>query len=103
MTQTTQTQDIDERYANHATTNGEVARYLEQENPNCPVRKLDDRFQDWKDVGMSGLDRIRANFSCPDCNSSDVFYTMAKHQARCDACGLTIMEKGSPDDYLPGE
>lgn len=73
----------------HAATNGDVAKYLEAENPNAPVNELADRFKIWKRTGE--LPPIRANFKCPDCGGH-LFYTQEIRITRCENCELNVYE-----------
>lgn len=86
-----------------AATHGQFAKYLEAENPNCPADKLSERFREAKALAEKGdkkikhvtkwrLERIRTNWSCPNCGSSDVFYTRKIRITQCDDCGLNIYE-----------
>lgn len=113
MSQDTQTQTTtDERYTEHAATNGEFSRYLEAENPNVPTDRLTERFHKARDAAgpdrdikatTKQLDRIRADYSCPECGSSAVFYTEKINIARCDKCGLHVGENVDPDAFVEGD
>lgn len=112
MSRNAQTQTTtDERYTGHAATNGEFSRYLEAENPNVPTDRISERFHKARNAAgpnrdikqtTNQLNRIRTNHSCPDCGSSDVFYTRTVNIARCDGCGLYIGEGVDPNDVLEG-
>jgi len=85
-----------------AATNSDFARYLEAENPNCPASELSERFEAAKaatgprvsirEAVKKRLDRLRADYSCSRCGSSDVFYTRRLCVAKCDRCGIEIAE-----------
>jgi ribosomal protein L37AE/L43A len=85
------------------TTNGPFAKYLEDENPNCPADRLTERYKQHYDVDRraSSLPRLRADHCCPECDSSDVFYTDRIGVARCDDCYLNIVVREvAPQEVL---
>lgn len=84
---------------------GKFAMYLEDENPNCPAGELGDRYRNhWdRQRRVDSLPRVRANYKCPECRSSAVFYTDTLGLARCEGCGLSIYEGDTDADEIVKE